>query len=188
MVRKDPSRRGWQQLFDILNQARAYNYLKTLGCSNILFIPRADNQALRTPDIEAILGSDRVLCEVKTINISQKEIHARTSFTVRSIGVRWTRVRNLLFRRSLGTPRIRCRPMTRQAQHDTMCTSIPALMYFLAECKEAYFQQIDQYLSGNPIPGVELIFHNDHTAFFTPLRMTNATVVNDGEEVSGPVR
>ena len=185
LVCKDPSGRGWQQLFDILNQARAYNYLKTLGCSNIRFIPRADKQALRTPDIEALLESDRVLCELKTINISQKEIHVRTSFTVRSIGVRLDDG----FFRKLHSDVIDAKNQMRA--YDPLGTArhyVYINLCFddsLAEYKERYFQQIDQYLSGNPIQGVQLIFHNDHTAFFTPLGMTNATAVNDGEEANG---
>ncbi len=48
------SGRGHQQLFDFLNQARAYNYLKSIGCSNIHFIPRAMKEGHRTPDLEAV--------------------------------------------------------------------------------------------------------------------------------------
>jgi hypothetical protein len=32
--------RGWQPLFDKLNQAKAYNYLKQAGCTNIAFTHR----------------------------------------------------------------------------------------------------------------------------------------------------
>ena len=62
LVHKDRSGRGWQQLFDILNQARAYNYLETIGCSNVHFIPPAKRRSTRTPDLEAVLNSRRVLC------------------------------------------------------------------------------------------------------------------------------
>jgi len=85
LVRKDRGGRGWQQLFDILNQAHAYNYLKAIGASNVCFIPRANRPSGRTPDLEGLLGSGRVLCEVKSINISQKEARARSEFTVRKI-------------------------------------------------------------------------------------------------------
>ena len=87
LVSKDKCGRGWQQLFDILNQARAYNYLRILGCLNVRFIPRAKRQGLRTPDLEATLGSARILCEVKTINISEGELRARNQLTVRGIAV-----------------------------------------------------------------------------------------------------
>jgi hypothetical protein len=181
LIRKDPSR-GWQQLFDILNQARAYNFLKTIGCSKIRFVPRADKQALRTPDLEAFFGPDRVLCEVKTINISQEEVHARTSFTARPIGIRLSDgfFRKLRSDIMDAKKQMQDYDLTGTARHFVYIN--PCFDDFLAQCKEEYFGEIDQYLSENPIPGAELIFHNDHTAFYTPLRMVNATVVNDAKE------
>lgn len=179
LIRKDPSGRGWQQLFDILNQARAYNYLKSIGCSNIQFIPRAEKLALRTPDLEAKLGAERILCEVKTINISQEEVRARTQLTVRSIALRLT---DGFFRK------LRSDVLDAKNQieaYDSTGTAVrfiyinPCFDDFLAQCKDAYFQQIDQYLSNDPISGIDLIFHNDHTAFYTPLHMENAKVVNE---------
>jgi hypothetical protein len=71
----DKKGRGWHQLFDILNEARAFNYLKSLGCTNLRFIPRSNQTS---PDLEGSLVSDRVLCEVKTINISDEERAFRT--------------------------------------------------------------------------------------------------------------
>lgn len=50
---------------------------------------------------------------------------------------------------------------------------------FLGEYKENYLRQIDEYLSGHPFPRVNFAFHNDHTAFYKPLAMSNATVVNE---------
>jgi hypothetical protein len=66
--------RGWQSLFDILSEARAYAYLRNIGCSEIHFIARADQP---TPDLEARIADRRVLCEVKTINISDDEAGRR---------------------------------------------------------------------------------------------------------------
>ena len=76
--------RGRQQLFDALGEAFAYNYLsKTLRCSELRFIPTTKQ---RTPDIEGVLGGKRILCEVKTINISDVEIQARSqSLQVRDV-------------------------------------------------------------------------------------------------------
>jgi len=182
LVRKDPSGRGWQQLFDILNQARAYNYLRAIGCSQIRFIPRADDLGSRTPDLEAVLDSDTVLCEVKSINISEKEVHARNQFTVRGIAIR---LDDGFFRKlQSDVADAKNQMQSYDATGAARCFVYinPAFDDFLAECKEDYFRQIDQYLSDNPIPEVKLIFHNDHTAFYKPLAMTNATVVNDGEE------
>jgi hypothetical protein len=69
--------RGHQQLFDALGEAFAYNYLrKTVGCQNVFFIPERSS---KTPDLEGLLGSIRVLCEVKAINISDDEVQARVA-------------------------------------------------------------------------------------------------------------
>jgi hypothetical protein len=71
---RDPDR-GWQQLFDILGQAAAYNYLKkSVGCTTVGFIPRSSKE---TPDLVGFLNSGRLLCEVKTINISDNDLAAR---------------------------------------------------------------------------------------------------------------
>ena len=67
------SPRGWQQLFDTLNEAKGYNYLDRIGCKEIKFIPRAKTDNLQTPDLRGFLGSATVLCEVKTINVSDDE-------------------------------------------------------------------------------------------------------------------
>ena len=63
--------RGWQPLFDTLNEAKGYNHLLAIGCTNIQFIPRSTN---RTPDLQADFASVRTFCEVKTVNLSQAEI------------------------------------------------------------------------------------------------------------------
>jgi hypothetical protein len=178
LVHKDPSGRGWQQLFDCLNEARAYNYLKAAGCSNVRFIPRADKQDLRTPYLEAVLGSDKVLCEVKTINISERELRARNQLTVRGIAIRLDAgfFRKLRSDVTDAENQMQAYDATGAARHFLYIN--PCFDDFLAEYKKDYFRQIDQYLSDNPIPDVKLIFHNDFTAFYEPLAMTNATVVN----------
>jgi hypothetical protein len=68
--------RGWEGLFSILNQARAYAHLVGLGCTDVQFIPRSKR---KTPDLRAGLGSVSVLCEVKTIHISNVEVGRRQS-------------------------------------------------------------------------------------------------------------
>jgi Protein of unknown function (DUF2442) len=67
--------RGWQQFFNVLGEACGYNYLgKYEGCSAVRFIPESND---RTPDLEGVRDHERVLCEVKTINISDEEVRAR---------------------------------------------------------------------------------------------------------------
>jgi hypothetical protein len=75
--------RGWQQLYDRITEACAYRYLKSLGCSNIEFIPRSKKNGQKTPELKAVLNSAKVLCEAKTINISDVEARRRkTCFPV----------------------------------------------------------------------------------------------------------
>ena len=46
--------------------------------------------------------------------------------------------------------------------------------------REAYFEQIDQYLCQNAIPEIELVFYNKRTPFrHKSISMKCATVVND---------
>lgn len=57
--------RGWEQLFDTLNEAKGYNYLARIGCADIKFIPRAKKGKVQTPDLRGLLGTTCVVCEVK---------------------------------------------------------------------------------------------------------------------------
>ena len=69
LTRRDP-RRGHHQLFDILGQADGYQHLKSIGCENILFIPRSKGKGVKTPDLEGQLDSLKVLCEVTRVQNS----------------------------------------------------------------------------------------------------------------------
>lgn len=69
--RQRESGRGWQELFDVFHEARAFGYLQTIGCTGIHFIERRDNK--RTPDLGALQDGRPVFCEVKTINPSDDE-------------------------------------------------------------------------------------------------------------------
>jgi hypothetical protein len=75
---RDPTR-DWQPLFDTFNEVRAYNYLQGTGCGDIRFIPRAKVKKLKTPDLAAAHDGTPILCEVKTINISERELHRRAA-------------------------------------------------------------------------------------------------------------
>jgi hypothetical protein len=73
-------RRGWQPLFDKLNQAKAYNYLKQAGYDMVRFVPQSSIPGRMTPDFEADNNDGhRALCEVKTVNVSNIEAHRRFS-------------------------------------------------------------------------------------------------------------
>jgi hypothetical protein len=178
LICKDRRGRGWQQLFDILNQAHGFNYLKAIGCSNLRFIPRAVRPGVRTPDLEGVLGSDKVLCEVKTINISQDEIRARTDFTARSFLIP---LEDGLLRKIHSVITEAKDQLLAYAANDKVPSYVYVNICFddcLAERKAAYFQQIDHFLADLSDCGIDLVFHNDHTTFHKVLAMTNAVVDN----------
>ncbi len=62
------NRRGWEPLFGILNEAKGYAYLTALGCTDIKMIPHS--YECKRPDFSAALNGALVLCEVKTIHMS----------------------------------------------------------------------------------------------------------------------
>lgn len=76
--------RGWTPLFDKFNEAKGYGYLLDRGCSCVKFI-RPDKNRHQTPDLEASDGTSEYLCEVKTINISDKEIKRREKGEVKDV-------------------------------------------------------------------------------------------------------
>jgi hypothetical protein len=178
LTSRDRRGRGWQQLFNILNEARAYNYLNSLGCRGLHFIPRSHR---RTPDLEGALGSDRVLCEVKTIDISDDEAAFRTA------PIKAYSISTLLTSGFLNKLRTTIESAKQQLLVFDDGQASVHLVYlnisfddFLAECKEAYFKQIDDELAQTPVTGVKLVICNEYTAFYKPLKMRFADVDNIG--------
>lgn len=173
LVRRHLSR-AWEQLFNILNHAYAYNYLKGIGCSNVRFIPRSDRQ---TPDLEGLLDSVRVLCEVKTINTSDDELQARRESTARDIK---SQLNETFFGKLHSTI---TEAKEQLYAYDATAGGTRYFVYvnvcfddFFGDYKEEYFQQIDQYLLDNRIAGIELFFRHD-SLFTKPFAMTAATAV-----------
>lgn len=80
---KSDERRGWTQLFEKLNEAKGYCFLKSIGGSDIRFITRATKNNIETPDLVGRRNTSQALCEVKTINISDKLVNARINILVR---------------------------------------------------------------------------------------------------------
>ena len=78
---KSHERRGWNQLFEKLNEAKGYCFLKLIGYSDIRFIPRETKSNIETPDLIGWRNTSQVLCEVKTINISDDFISARINIS-----------------------------------------------------------------------------------------------------------
>jgi hypothetical protein len=149
-------------LFDILGQADAYKYLRDIGCSEIRFIPRSDKEGRRTPDLEGLFETRRLLCEVKTINISDAEIRARSELAARGI----ERELDRGFFRKLQDDIIEAKTQLYLFDETGKARLVVYIcIYFDAWAgyfKEAYFRQIDQYLKANPIPEIEVAFNRHH--------------------------
>lgn len=170
--------RAWEQLFAILNEARAYRYLKSIGCTDLRFIPRSND---RTPDLEGKLASDRVLCEVKTINPSDEEIVARTgSPRVRSLPLEITPGFLRKLRATIDHASLQLSAYDRGGTAIHFAYLNISFDEFFAERKAQYFQQIDACLADGPVSGIRVVICNDYTAFYRALQMLNATVDNIG--------
>lgn len=60
---------GLKGLFELVNEAKGYVFLKKSGCGEIKFIP---TDKIKTPDIEGKCDSGKIILEVKTINSSEE--------------------------------------------------------------------------------------------------------------------
>jgi hypothetical protein len=152
------TKRGWQALFDILNHAKAYNYLKQRGCMDIAFIPLSPVKGQPTPDIRARFSSVRVLCEVKTINISDVEATRRQSG---GVGTSTDRLEQGFFNKLTSDLR---RAQTQMLSYDAD-GSTRKIAYVvvnfddsLHEYADRYQIQINQYVASVPVPDLEIAF------------------------------
>jgi hypothetical protein len=148
------SKRGWQSLFDKLNQAKAYNYLKRAGYLNIRFVPPSAIRGQQTPDLQA----DGVLCEVKTINISEIEANRRDSG---SVGTSTDSLDEGFFRKLSSDLR------KAKGQMVAFCadSGVKLISYVIVnfddslhEYADRYQTNIDQYIAGDPVPGLQVVF------------------------------
>jgi hypothetical protein len=176
LMSRDKRGRGWEALFDILNQAHAYNYLTRIGCTEVIFVPRAKTE---TPDLAGMIGGRTIICEVKTLNISNDEVQRRRNHTVGKLTI----LLSAGFFRKLGSAINKAQNQmcawdtSGSARH--MVYVSPCFDDFLAECKEEYFRQIDDHLVAHPYHGVEIVMHNAHTPFHMPICMKAAQVDNE---------
>jgi hypothetical protein len=70
-LRDTANGRHWTALFETLNEVKGYNYLQDLGYGKVSFIPRTSQP---TPDLHGSASSGDALLEVKTVNMSDKNI------------------------------------------------------------------------------------------------------------------
>ena len=171
--------RGWEQLISILNQARAYNYLLDMGCEVIRFIPRAIIKNIKTPDLAGSLNGRKVICEVKTINISKIETDRRNSGGVgTSSDVLEPGFFNKL-KSDLNQAKLQLDAHDNSGECRHMAFVVPNFDDFLAEYKANYFLQIDEYLGRETVPGLDVVFFNQTTTFHVQVAMKNASVINE---------
>jgi hypothetical protein len=172
----DPNVRRWQQLIDVLNQARAHNYLVELGCSSVRFVPRGRKE---TPDLEGTLDTRRVLCEVKTINISAYEADRRNT----GQGGYISNSLNEQFLKKLESTLSKAKSQMQVYDAGGNARRIAFLIInfddSFAEYKADYYSQIDQHLAFKPIEGVDIVFYNQQTAFHVDVSMRSALVINE---------
>ena len=157
LVAKD-AKRGWQMLFDILNQAKAYNYLKGLGCTNIAFIPVSRIKGQLTPDLKADLGFGKILCEVKTINMSEMEATRRQ---IGGVGTSTDRLEEGFFNKlTSDLTRAKAQMLAYCADSATRRIAYVIVNFddTLHEYSDRYQAQIDQYVACNPVPELEIVF------------------------------
>jgi hypothetical protein len=170
--------RGWEQLISILNQTRAYNFLLHSGCSKIRFIPQIKGK--ETPDLEAKLDENSVICEVKTINKSAQEAEARQSGASRST----------LASLELGFFNKLTSNLEKAKSQMSSYNNTPGVRHIafvvvnfddsLGEYKTDYYDEIDRHLAGMPVTEIEVVIFNQRTCFHNDVHMKNATVVNEG--------
>jgi hypothetical protein len=179
--------RGQQQLIDLLNQAMAYNFLKGTGCSDISFIPRSEINRIETPDLEGRLGHIKVICEVKTINISEDEAFIRREMFL-SCCPRCDQPQRKLEQGFFNKLKHNITKAINQIEVYAAGNETRDIVYiitnyddFWGERKEEYYQQIDEYLCDNIIQGIEIVFHNQRTAFHKAITMKYATIFNEPE-------
>jgi hypothetical protein len=148
------AKRGWQQLFDKLNQAKAYNYLKSAGYQNIRFVPPSAVSGQQTPDLQA----DGTLCEVKTINTSEIEADRWNSG---GVGTSTDQLDEGFFRKLSSDLRKAKAQMAAYGGGQNTKDIAYVIVNFddrLHEYADRYRPQIDRYIAGDPVPGLEVVF------------------------------
>ena len=171
--------RGWQGLFDVLREARGYSYLRSIGCSEIRFMGRADRP---TPDLEARHEGRRVLCEVKTINISDDEAGRRQRmYSGTPVGGKVPTELGSAYLAKLSKTldgavrQLEAADPSRDARRIVFC--ILNFDDWVGDYYPAYVREIDAHLLANPVGVAELVFSLPNNLFGRSFEMRAARVV-----------
>ena len=166
-------------MFDILNEAKGYAYLRRIGCTDVAFIKRDDK---KTPDIGAILDRNRVICEVKTINISQGEADRRDRVhhgEVRAVKVP-VHITPQLLQKVSSTLEYAIEQLDHEDPQRTARRIVFTVLHFddsVGDYQEEYIADIDAHLLVNPVAGAELVFCPASNLFERRFTMRSASVV-----------
>ncbi|TDJ69497.1 MAG: hypothetical protein E2O35_01230 [Proteobacteria bacterium] len=171
--------RAWSQLISALNEARGYIYLRSLGCTNVNFIPKAKCNGIETPDVRGNIGERIELCEVKTIHISEDTLRAQRNGDSTSTEVILSPgfLGKLDFAIEKAESQLLAYPLDGEAGRTVLI-----VINFddrLAEYKVDYYAQIDDHLGAQSKDEAELAFFNSRTAFHNAVKMINAKVINE---------
>lgn len=163
------AKRGWQRLWDRLNQAKAYNHLKHAGYRNIEFIPPSTVRGQQTPDLRAELNTTRALCEVKTIDIAEIEAERRHSSGVGSTSDRldsgfFTKMQFDIEQAKEQMAAYDPNPATKRLAY-----IVVKFDDVLHECGDAYRSQIDEFMASAKLTAeLDVVFDID-PAFYAAM-------------------
>lgn len=175
------SGRGWQALFDIVDsEARGFAYLKSIGCMGVHFVKPTKN---KMPDLIGVLNRRPVLCEVKTINISDHEAEKRRRIRPgAAVAGRTSGHLDEGFLKKLGSILENAvEQLGGQDPRSDACRMVFIVVHFddwVGDYQPEYFAQIDEHLQRNPAKGVELVFCPATNLFQRTFTMKSAVVVN----------
>jgi|SRR5665213_206666 len=150
--------RGWQQLFETLNEAKGYNYLARIGCTDVKFIPRSTTNKIQTPDLQGVLGFKKALCEVKTINVSELESNRRTEG---GVGTTVLQLDDGFFNKLAHDIRAASAQMLAFSDDAETHRTVFIIVNFddnLHEYGDEYQRQIDQHVANVLSPDVQVVF------------------------------
>ncbi len=173
--------RGREPLLNILYQAKAYNFLKSKGYSDIHFVQPSKRNGIKSPDLQGTSDTGKVLCEVKTINRSEDEVY-------RNLNGEYLHKNFKLESAFFEKLRTRLEDAKKQMEAHDPGNEAKRIIYiilnlddFWGDHKEDSIQRIDEYLScsENRVPGTELVFHGLRTTFNNTVTMKYATFVTE---------
>jgi hypothetical protein len=153
---KKAGARGLEPLYDLLGEARAYNHLQRQGCTGLRFVPTAKGR--KTPDLEATdPNGSLVLCDAKTINISDAETHRRRSG---GVGTSTDQLDDGFFRK-LKSDLERATDQMIAFSSDAATRRIAYIIIHyddsLNEYADRYERQLRQFLAESPTEGIEVM-------------------------------